>query len=129
VAQDRGGGFAPNPPAGSTCQFGGTYTMTVGDRNLAWQLCRSAGAGQPYHPVTGQRTLTPTEQATLVAALDKVMIASTPACGADKQVLALKVTTPAGEKEYLDNFYSCLKMGVYVSNIDDVFQVLRQLVP
>jgi hypothetical protein len=128
VAEDRGGGFAPNPPAGSACQWSGTYTLTVATKNLAWRLCQPAAPGGPYQMVVSQRVLTDFERDALVTALAKVAVTTAPSCGADKGVLALKVTTPAGEKEYLDNFYQCQKQGVYVTNIDGVFQVLRQLV-
>jgi hypothetical protein len=128
VAEDRGGGFAPSPPAGSACQWSGTYTWTVATKNLAWRLCQPAAPGAPYQTVVGQRVLTDFERDALVAALAKVAVTTAPSCGADKGILALKVTTPAGEKEYLDNFYQCQKQGVYVTNIDGVFQVLRQLV-
>jgi hypothetical protein len=128
VAEDRGGGFGPAPPAGSACQWSGTYTLTVATKNLAWRLCQPPAPGAPYQLVISQRTLTDFERDALVAALDKVAVSTAPSCGADKGVLALKVTTAAGEKEYLDNFYACLKQGVYVTNIDGVFQVLRQLV-
>ena len=128
IAEDRGGGFGPPRPPGSTCAPGGTYTMTVADRNLVWALCRAVGAG-PYRMVVGERTLTTNEQDTLVAALNKVKIAPRVLCGADKPVLALKVTTPTGEKEFLDDFYSCEKKGLYVEKIDGVFQALQKLVP
>jgi hypothetical protein len=127
VAEDRGGGFAPSPPAGSACQYSGTYTWTVATKNLAWQLCQATSPGAPYLPVTEARILTDSERDALVAALDKVAVTTAPSCGADKNVLALKVTTAAGEKQYLDNFYQCQKQGVYVTNIDGVFQVLRTL--
>jgi hypothetical protein len=128
VAEDRGGGFGAPPPAGSACQWSGTYTLTVATKNLAWRLCQPPAPGAPYQLVISQRTLTDFERDALVAALDKVAVSTAPSCGADKGVLALKVTTVEGEKEYLDNFYACLKQGVYVTNIDGVFQVLRQLV-
>ena len=129
VAEDRGGGFGPGPPPGSKCQGGAAYTMTVADKNLAWRLCQSPSPGLlPYEIVVGHRMLTTAEFSALTGALDKVVITTGPSCGADKPVLALKVTTPPGEREYLDDFYACLKQGVYVAGLDGVFQVLRPLV-
>jgi hypothetical protein len=126
VAEDRGGGFAPAPPAGSQCQGGATYTMTVADKLLVWSLCQATMPGvQPYQIVTGQRTLTGPEMDMLTALLGNVTLSTQPSCGADKQTLALKVTSPRGEREYLDDFYSCLHQGIYVAGLDALFQFLR----
>jgi hypothetical protein len=101
--------------------------MTVSTSTLAWRLCQAPGAGLPYQFVDGQRMLTVPEMDALIGALKKVMLSTRMVCGADKPILVLKVTNPAGEKQYLDDFYSCTKQGVYVAGLDGVFQVLRPL--
>jgi hypothetical protein len=132
VAEDRGGGFGPAAPAGSQCRYvgAGTFTLTIDDQQLAWQICQSGGAAAPAAPYTltqGKRALGDVDFDRLIAALVKLRVSSRMICGADKQELALRVTTPAGESEYLDSFYSCQKRGVYVDDIDSIFTIVRML--
>ena len=129
VAVDMGGGLVAPAPAGSTCVYtaSGTYTFTTVDNKLAWHICRSTGAQLPNQYADGERVLSSGEATRLVDALSAVTISNNTRCGADKDSLQLKVTTAAGEKVYVDDFDACLKMGAYVSNIDQVFDVSSNL--
>jgi hypothetical protein len=58
--------------------------------------------------------------------MNQVTVAADPQCGADKPYLQLKVTSPAGEKTYVDSFYQCNGGTVtYIDGIDGVFGALR----
>jgi hypothetical protein len=132
VAEDRGGGFGPAAPAGSECRYAGagTFTLTVDDQQLAWQVCETGGVvtpAAPYKLTQGKRALGDADFDRLIAALVKLRVSSRMICGADKQELALRVTTPAGDSEYLDSFYSCQKRGIYVDDIDSIFTIVRML--
>ncbi len=50
-------------------------------------------------------------------------------CGADKSTESLTITTPAGEREFFDDFYACLATPgrTYIANIDAVFTALYAL--
>ena len=49
----------------------------------------------------------------------------TGACGTDKPLQPVAVTTPAGDKTYTDSFYQCRGGSrVYVNNIGELFNSL-----
>lgn len=128
VAENSGGGFRPPPPAGSTCPIGrAKYTLDRAARLLKWETCESADNIAPAHLATGSTTITLAELAKINAAMNGVELATGDICGADKPLLQIKVTTPAGEKTYTDSFYSCDAASgrTYVDNIDAVFGALR----
>ena len=130
VVEDDGGGFVGPPPAGSECGYGvGTYTFTVADDKLAWHYCDTtpATAGAPFMFIDGSRILTATERDMLVTALQAVVPSTRTNCGADKSDRRLTITGPSGANIYLDDFYACLHLGVYVSGIDTVFSVASTL--
>ncbi len=129
VAEEKGGGFRPAPPAGSTCPVGASLnTVVVATRAFSYRDCVSAGtATAPFMWKEGQRTLSETEYTSLTRAIGQMTPASRMICGADKPALIFTVTTPAGEMAYLDSFYSCQKLGNYVDGIDAVFTALRAL--
>jgi hypothetical protein len=129
IAEILARGFGPPPPAQSECQGTGSYTLTVADRKLAWRYCQtSPDFTTPWKWTEGQRTLAASELDLMIAALRKVHTATAVGCGADKSTLDLRITTPAGEQVYLDNFYNCgAKAGIYVDDIDGVFAVARML--
>jgi hypothetical protein len=128
VAVNQGGGFGAQGPAGAACRFQGegSYTVTVADKQLVWKVCQ-AFVAPTYTYREGTRTLDDGEFDRVLAALGKVQLTTRTSCGADKASLSLRVTTPAGEKEYLDSFYLCAKQGIYVDEIDGVFSVLDML--
>lgn len=128
VAESPGGGFTPPPPPGSTCAIGRQkYTLTVATRHLEWEQCDFSGTSSPLHLVTGSRTLTTAELASVTRAANAVKITTRDICGADKPMLKIKVTTPAGETTYTDDFYSCFGQGPFVENIDAVFGAFRNV--
>jgi hypothetical protein len=126
VAETAGGGFTPPPPAGSTCALGRRkYTLDRATRALAWETCNWTSDGSPLHLKTGTTTITVAELAAVNAAMNHLTLATGDLCGADKPLLQIKVTTPAGEKTYSDSFYSCNGGNrTYVDGIDGVFGAL-----
>jgi hypothetical protein len=127
VAESPGGGFTPPPPPGSTCAIGKQkFTLDVATKKLSWELCDWNAQNQPLHLVTGSKTLTAAQMSRVNAAMNGVTINTQQMCGADKPLLTIKVTSPAGEKTYTDAFYSCWgDCRTYVNGIDAVFGALR----
>ena len=125
---NAGGGLPAPTPAGSDCADSGvgTFTVSVADRKLSWDYCAYQMAGGNKH-LTDARTLTANEFQSVVSAVKAVAISTKTDCGADKPTEKLQITTPASTKEYLDDFYACSKQGVYITNIDAVFDVLYHL--
>ncbi|MCA9161065.1 MAG: hypothetical protein KDA72_22195, partial [Planctomycetales bacterium] len=129
VAQNHGGGFTPPPPAGSNCAFGAAkYTLDVATKSLDWEVCEFVDWNTPMTMATGHKTLTANEYATVEAGVKQVAISTQDMCGADKPMLSISVTTPAGTKEYQDDFYACNGGNhTYVSNIEAVFGAMREV--
>jgi hypothetical protein len=125
AADSPGGGFTPQPPPGSECTYGEVhYTLDLATRAFTWSRCvPGADNGDPLTLFQGARTITEEELATI----DTAMKGLTPpkdetACGADKGVYTVTVTTPRGATTYYDSFYVCQGGGkLYVDHIDDVF--------
>lgn len=110
VIENRGGGFLPPLPAGAACDPQlATYTLTVGGHQLDWQYCEMTGTGSTatYTPRTGSRALQATEWSALQPKLAALVVSDRHDCGVDKPTYVLTVTTPAGDLEYFDDFYSC----------------------
>ena len=131
ILEDHGGGFVPPPPAGSDCNLGAKYTLTVASRDLQWERCVFAPNNQPWKLDKGQRTITPAELASVAAAMKQVTVAGAgTTCGADKQTLTVTVLTPKYAQEYTDSFYQCNGGGkIYVDHIDGAFTAVEALVP
>jgi hypothetical protein len=133
VADSPGGGFVPMPPAGSECNYGAQrYTVEIATRAFAFQRCAAgATATDPLKLVKGGRILTTGELATVDAAMKNLTPPKDPnACGADKGVYTVTVTSPRGDATFYDSFYVCQGGGkVYVDNIDGVFEAFRLLAP
>lgn len=133
VADSPGGGFVPMPPAGSACNYGAQrYTVEIATRAFSFQRCTAgATATDPLQLVTGARTLTASELATVDAAMKNLTPPKDPnACGADKGVYTVTVTSPRGDATFYDSFYVCQGGGkAYVDNIDGVFEAFRLLAP
>lgn len=133
VADSPGGGFVPMPPAGSECNYGAQrYTVEIATRAFTFQRCTAgATATDPLKLDKGGRTLTAGELATVDAAMKKLTPPKDPmACGADKGVYTVTVTSPRGDATFYDSFYVCQGGGkVYVDNIDGVFEAFRLLAP
>lgn len=110
ILEQRGGGFVPPAPTGSTCQLGsGRYTLTPATRDLSWTRCTGDYKSmKPYTQVTGQRTLSVPELKDLSGALEKLkVVANENLCGADKPTQEATVITARGAQVYGDSFYSC----------------------
>jgi hypothetical protein len=133
IADSPGGGFTPTPPPGSSCAYGKQrYTLQVATGAFSFERCvPGATFSDPLTLVTGARTLTPAE----IATIDAAMNALTPpkdvsTCGADKPTYKVTVTTPVSATNYFDSFYACTGGGkLYVDNIDGVFSAFDALVP
>ncbi|HEY2510501.1 MAG TPA: hypothetical protein VGI39_06585 [Polyangiaceae bacterium] len=120
------GGFVATGPTGSTCTIAdATYTLTLPARDLSWKVCGSTTTSGPYAYATGAKTLTDAEYAPLASALQALAVTTKLACGADKPTEQIVVTTPSGDRTYLDNFYHCTDDGkVYIDGLDDVLSAL-----
>ncbi|MDB4980228.1 MAG: hypothetical protein JWM82_980 [Myxococcales bacterium] len=129
VAKVLGDGFGPAPTPTAPCVRGFTYTLTMSDRKLSWRLCNDAAADPAMALRTGERVLSTAELAGVVAALDTVVVSHGTGCGADKSTETLTITTPAGERDFFDDFYACNATPgrTYVANIDSVFAALNAL--
>jgi hypothetical protein len=128
VFVDAGGGLPAPMPAGSDCSDSGagSFTVTVADRKLSWDYCAlQTGAGNKQ--LTDSRMLTADELQSVITAVKGVSLSTRTSCGADKPSEKLEISTPAGSKEYLDDFYACNNKGVYVANIDAVYSALYGL--
>jgi hypothetical protein len=130
VAENKGGGFAPPPPAGSRCELGAAkYELDMKTSKLTFTECSFKNFSTPFVPVSGTKQLSGAQLASVVAAAKSVSIATQEICGADKPLLEIEVTSASqGKKTYADSFYSCLGEGrTYVDNIDEVFSAFRAI--
>lgn len=107
-AADKGGGFVPQPPPGSTCMVNAKkFTLTVATRGVAWTRCVGDGK-TAYMETTGTRTLSETEFKSLLPLLESLkIIKPTGYCIADASLLTVKVTTPLGTQDYVDDGFQC----------------------
>lgn len=127
VAESFGSGFTPPPPPGSNCALGRQkYALDRSTRKLTWEACDRTGSNAPLLLKTGSATITTAELTAVNQAMNVVAVATDDACGADKPLMQIKVTTPAGETTYTDSFYRCDGgTRIYVDNIGGVFSALR----
>lgn len=133
VADSPGGGFTPMPPAGSACAYGAQkYTVDLATKAFAFERCTSgATPTDPLVIAKGGRMLTAAELGTLDTAMKSLTPPKDPkACGADKGVYTVTVTSPRGDATFYDSFYACTGGGkTYVDNIDGVFEAFSKLAP
>lgn len=108
VVQNLGGGFTPQPPPGSQCLVGAKkFTLTVASRKLDWVRCVGDGKSA-YMETTGSRSLSETEFKNLVPLLENLRVVSPDGgCIADASMLTLRVTTPLGTQDYVDDGFQC----------------------
>jgi len=125
VAESPGGGFIPPAPPGSTCTIGKQkYSLDRATRVMISELCQLSGGKLAIKTAT--TTITQAELAKVDEAMNAIKVATRDMCGADKPILSLHVTTPAGEKTYTDSFYRCQGGDrTYVDGIDGVFAAMR----
>ena len=85
-----------------------------------------ARAGAPLAFATGQRTLSLAAAARVELAARAASVSANDFCGADKPMLTVDVTSPAGTRTYTDSFYSCMGGDhVFVDGLDAVVSALR----
>ncbi|MDB4946800.1 MAG: hypothetical protein JWP97_6334 [Labilithrix sp.] len=127
VAESKGGGFAPTPPAGSTCSFGQQkLSFDRATRVLTAEVCTPAGAGKPLALKASTTTLTASEVAKVETALTAATVSHANRCGADKAILEVVVSLPSGDKTYTDSFYGCQGGNhTYLDGIDAIFSALH----
>ena len=131
--QDDGGGFTPQPPAGSTCLVGARrYTITLATGAIDWMRC--VGDGKvPYKQSTGSVTLTAPQLADLKTVLADIKVSKpSMSCIADASVLRMTVQVGAATQEYLDAETQCFNMtGPLVprSTLGTALAKLTTLVP
>lgn len=122
VAEDRGGGFGPQPPPGSECPSGAQlHDVDLKTLAVHEEYCLSSGPDQPYKLMKLDRTLTDQEHTDLVAALKVARVVAPQTCGADKSLVQLTVRTNLKKTvTYTDSFYSCQGQGPYADGLDGV---------
>jgi hypothetical protein len=108
VVEDKGGGFIPAPPAGSTCLPGARkFTVTFATSTLDSAVCVGSSM-TPYKTQTSTNTLTAAEMAEVRTVLDGLkVVARSMQCAADASILGVTVTTGGGTREYIDDLNQC----------------------
>jgi hypothetical protein len=128
ILTDDGGGYAPTPPSGSTCHGQAEYRYVLDSRELTWSACPFSDDPEPWHEVSGARTLDRADHDRVIAALREIVVSSERRCGVDKQTLTITIKTEDAEQLYTDSFYSCRgDKEPYVDGIDEVFAEARRL--
>jgi hypothetical protein len=127
VAENKGGGFTPPPPAGSECNGQSKYTLDVAAKKVSWEVCKRVDWVTPFTKETGTTQLNASQLAKINAAMNGVTLAGHDICGADKPLLQISVTAGGATKTYKDSFYSCMGDGLYVDHIDSVFVAFREV--
>jgi hypothetical protein len=128
LAQDQGGGFAPQPPPGSTCTVGAKkFTLTVASRGLSWTRCVGNGTSA-YQPMSSSRGLTETELKDLGPVLENLRVVKpTGSCIADASMLTVSITTPLGAQDYVDDGFQCAVKDKPLLDRQALNQVLDRL--
>lgn len=128
VAQDLGGGFVPQPPPGSTCTVNAKkFTLTVATRAVAWTRC--VGDGKvAYMETSGTQTLSETDFKNLVPLLENLRVVSPDGgCIADASMLSIRVTTPIGAQDYVDDGFQCQVKDKPLLDRGTIYQVIERL--
>lgn len=125
--EDYGGGFVPQPPLGSMCMLGAArYTLTVATKTIDWTRCLIKGT-EPYKTVSGKKVLTDAEFKNLSPYLENLTVAGpSSACGADKSIVEIRVTTPSRTQVYGDSFYSCMIKDKPLIKTETISVVMQQ---
>jgi hypothetical protein len=108
IVENRGGGFIPQPPAGSSCLPGArAYTVTLATSTVDWRVC-VGDSMTPYKIQSGQKVLSAAQLSELRGVLDRLKVqARTMTCAADAPLLTVTATTSAGSQEYIDDLDQC----------------------
>lgn len=131
AASSGGGGQPPPAPAGSECSghHEEQYTLVVATRSFSFDVCAGDYApSEPLKLIKGERTLTQGEFNNIDLAMQELELPEGRSCFDDHPFSRISVTTPAGEKSYLDSS-ACgdPSVEVFIDNIDAVFKVFYGL--
>lgn len=107
--ENQGGGFIPQPPAGSDCLPGARkFTVTFATSTVDYTVCVGGSGTTPYKKQTGMKVLSATQLGEVRALFDALkVVARTTQCAADASIMTASVSTPAGTQEYLDDLNQC----------------------
>ena len=111
VVENKGGGFIPAPPMGSTCLPGARkFTVTFATKTVDSAVCMGSSM-TPYTLKTGSSTLTDAQLAEARTVLDAIkVVARTTQCAADAPLLTVTVTNGGGTRDYIDDLDQCTDM-------------------
>ncbi|HEY6038388.1 MAG TPA: hypothetical protein VIV58_29095 [Kofleriaceae bacterium] len=122
VVVHRQGGFAPSPPAGSTCSvIDETFSIDLASGAITYHVCSTAAGNSPYAFQDGQ--LAPSaDDLAMVRALIAELPTTIPQCGGDIDD-ALTVVTPSGSTTY-DHLECMMDETALVEQLDSLFNLL-----
>lgn len=108
VVENKGGGFIPAPPMGSTCLPGARkFTVTFATGTVDSSVCIGSST-MPYMPKTATTTLTPAQLAEARTVLEAIkVVARTMQCAADAPLLTVTVNNGGGTQDYIDDLDQC----------------------
>jgi hypothetical protein len=126
-----GGAVTPTPPG--LCDADAfAYIMAPASGELWWDVCTAregAGGAVEWVPVTGMRTLSSAERASLNIALAGVRVSGRTACGQDKAQWELVVEAPSFLVVYGDDFYACVDDYPHFVTEDSLQKLLLAVSP
>ncbi|MCE9578409.1 MAG: hypothetical protein K8W52_35105 [Deltaproteobacteria bacterium] len=106
VYDNRHGGLVGPAPAGPPCDgwraVHETYTLTLADHQLAWEVCEGSGDPATYAPRVGARALGDAEWQGLEPTLAALVVDGGNGCIYDAETRALRVTADDIEVEFVD---------------------------
>lgn len=108
VVENKGGGFIPAPPMGSTCLPGARkFTVTFATKTVDSAVCVGSSM-TPYMLKTATTTLSDAQLAEARTVLDAIkVVARTMVCAADAPLLTVTVTNGGGTQDYIDDLDQC----------------------
>ena len=99
-AESSGAGELPEAPPGSNCRLGDAkYELDPLTRSLTYSRC-TYGEGKPWRLERGETKLSKDAFGKVDDALKALSMSKSDRCGADKELGTIKISTPAGTKEY-----------------------------
>jgi hypothetical protein len=127
-----GGGSSPPMPT-APCERGAfAYVMTPASGDLWWDVCTALddpGDAVEVTPVTGSRTLSGAERASMNIALAAVTVSERTECGRDKAQWELAVDSASFHVVYGDDFYACVDDYQHFVTSDSLDHLLAVLAP
>ena len=107
--QNLGGGWWWPPAACGSALA--TYTLTLADHQLAWEVCEGSGDPATYALRVGARALDDAEWQGLQPTLAALVVDGGHNCAYDSETRALRVTADDIEVEYGDGVLACAAQG------------------